>query len=216
MNVQTNSLIDWSNPDVLLQIVQNIKNPLERILETSQRNKDLGGLQYEVIFSNSKQISDIMENFLNEIKAKSVTLTIQENPDIFDIYTENKNVQGMCSKELSTNKINKVDLHWLMNLEKEIYQSITKNDINICDLSYKMAVSERQLHRKIDQLLHLTPNKYIRILRLHKAKNMIDNYIQNSISQLAYAVGYNDVHYFSKLFACQYSISPKELINSLK
>lgn len=216
MNAQTNSLIDWSNPDVLFQIVQNIKSPLEKIIETSKRNKDLGGIQYEVIFSNSKQISDIMENFLNEIKAKSVTLTIQENPDIFDIYIANKNVQEMCTKELITNKINKVDLDWLMNLEKEIYLSINKNNINICDLSYKMAVSERQLHRKIHQLLHLTPNKYIRILRLHKAKNMIDNYLQNSISQLAYAVGYNDVHYFSQLFSHQYDISPKELINSLK
>lgn len=216
MNAQTNSLIDWSNPDVLQQIVQNIKNPLDKIMETSKRNKDLGGLQFEVIFSSSKQISDIMENFLNEIKAKSVTLTIQENPDIFDIYNANKNVQKMCSKELTQEKLNKVDVDWLMNLEKEIYQSITKNDINICDLSYKMAVSERQLHRKIDNLLHLTPNKYIRILRLHKAKSMIDHYIQNSISQLAYAVGYNDVHYFSKLFFCQYDISPKELINSLK
>lgn len=216
MNAQSRELIDWSNPDILNQIVQNIKNPLEKIIETNKRNKDSGGLQYEVIFSSSKQISDIMENLLNEIKAKSVTLTIQENPDIFDIYLTNQNVQKMCSSELIAEKVNKVDVDWLMNLEKEIYQSITKNDINICDLSYRMAVSERQLHRKIDSILHLTPNKYIRILRLHKAKNMIDNYIQNSISQLAYAVGYNDVHYFSKLFFFQYNISPKELINSLK
>ena len=45
---------------------------------------------------------------------------------------------------------------------------------------------------------------------------MIDDYIQKSISQIAYAVGYNDVHYFSRLFADQYNITPKELINSLE
>jgi AraC-like DNA-binding protein len=79
-----------------------------------------------------------------------------------------------------------------------------------------MAVSERQLHRKIVNLVCLTPNKYIRILRLHKAKQMIDNYIQRSISQIAYAVGYNDVHYFSTLFLSQYNVSPKDLLNSMR
>ncbi len=122
----------------------------------------------------------------------------------------------MCAKEINPSKITKPDQNWLVNLEKEIYRSINQNDINIYDLAYKMAVSERQLHRKINSLLYLSPNKYIRILRLHKAKELIDNYIQNSISQVAYAVGYNDVHYFSKIFVAQYNMSPKELIHSLK
>ena len=79
-----------------------------------------------------------------------------------------------------------------------------------------MSVSERQLYRKITNLIYLTPNKYIRVLRLHKAKQIIENYIQHSISQIAYAVGYNDVHYFSKLFLEQYEITPRELIATLK
>ncbi|MFH6991514.1 helix-turn-helix domain-containing protein [Flavobacterium sp. FlaQc-48] len=208
--------IDWSSPDILNQIVQNIKNPLDSIIAASKPETKHNEMQNEIIFSSTKQINDLIEEILDEIKSKSVNLTIQGRPEIFDIYESNKNIQDLCVNKINPQKITKLDHDWLLNLEKEIYSSINQNDMNLYELSYKMAVSERQLHRKIANLVHLTPNKYIRILRLHKAKHLIDNYIQNSISQVAYSVGYNDVHYFSKLFLNQYDISPKELINSLR
>ena len=216
MNASNNTTIDWSNPNVLYQIMNDIKNPIEKIMETSKRNMEKGGFQDEVIFSSSKQIKDVIEQILEEIQSKSVNLTVKQAPEIFFIYESNKNVQKMCTNELVPEKITKTDQDWLLNLEKEIYSSFTQNDINIYDLSYKIAVSERQLYRKITNLIYLTPNKYIRVLRLHKAKQIIENYIQHSISQIAYAVGYNDVHYFSKLFLEQYEITPRELIATLK
>ena len=216
MSSSKNTTIDWSNPNVLYQIMNDIKNPIEKIMETSKRNMEKGGFQDEVIFSSSKQIKDVIEQILEEIQSKSVNLTVKQTPEIFFIYESNKKVQKMCTNELVPEKITKTDQDWLLNLEKEIYSSITQNDINIYDLSYKMAVSERQLYRKITNLIYLTPNKYIRVLRLHKAKQIIENYIQHSISQIAYAVGYNDVHYFSKLFLEQYEITPRELIATLK
>lgn len=210
------SKIDWSSPDVLTQIVQNIKNPLDTIITANLPNTTDNKTQQEIIFSSSKQINDLIEEIIKEIKSKSVILTIKERPEIFDIYESNKNVQNLCSNKINPQKVTKLDQDWLINLEKEIYSTISQNDMNLYELSYKMAVSERQLHRKIANLVYLTPNKYIRVLRLHKAKQLIDNYIQNSISQVAYSVGYNDVHYFSKLFSSQYDISPKELIISLR
>ncbi|WP_143092961.1 helix-turn-helix transcriptional regulator, partial [Arsenicibacter rosenii] len=110
----------------------------------------------------------------------------------------------------------RVDQDWLVSLEKEVYGSISQEYLDMYELSYKLAVSERQLHRKILNLVFLTPNKYVRILRLHKAKQMIDSYVQQSVSQIAYAVGYKDVHYFSKIFTEQYSIAPKNLLGLLR
>lgn len=215
--MNTAKSIDWSSPDILEQIIQNIKNPLENIITVSKstalHHKDK---KDEIIFSSSKEISDIIEEIMLRTKAKTLNLTFRSRPEIFDIYESNGNVRDLCSEHINPQKIAKIDQDWLINLEKEIYGSLTQNELNLYELSYKMAVSERQLHRKVGNLVYLTPNKYIRVLRLHKAKQMIDNYIQKSISQIAYAVGYNDVHYFSRLFADQYDITPKELINSLE
>jgi AraC-like DNA-binding protein len=217
MNPTKNIAIDWSSPNILEQIVQNIKNPLENIIAANQiSNLDNKDKIDEIIFSSSKEISDIVEEIMMKARSKSLNLTFQGRPEIFEIYENNETVREMCTDEIKPQKITKQDQDWLMNLEKEIYGSITEDYLNLYELSYKMAVSERQLHRKIVNLVYLTPNKYIRVLRLHKAKQMIDNYIQRSISQIAYAVGYNDVHYFSTLFSCQYKVSPKDLLNSLR
>ena len=217
MNPIKNIAIDWSSPDILEQIVRNIKNPLENIIAASQNGTvDNKEKVDEIIFSNTKEISDIVEEIMLKARSKSLNLTFQGSPAIFEIYEANESVREMCTEEIKPQKITKQDQDWLMNLEKEIYGSISTDYLNLYELSYKMAVSERQLHRKIVNLVYLTPNKYIRILRLHKAKQMIDNYIQRSISQIAYAVGYNDVHYFSTLFSCQYNVSPKDLLNSLR
>lgn len=217
MNPIKNRAINWSSPDILEQIVQNIKNPLENIIAANQNSAlDNKETMDEIIFSSSKEISDIVEEIMMKAKSKSLNLTFQGRPQIFEIYESNEQVREMCSSEMNPQKITKQDQDWLMNLEKEIYGSINEDYLNLYELSYKMAVSERQLHRKIVNLVNLTPNKYIRILRLHKAKQMIDNYIQRSISQIAYAVGYNDVHYFSTLFMYQYNVSPKELLKSLR
>ncbi|MET3127740.1 AraC-like DNA-binding protein [Arcicella rosea] len=217
MDTRKNIAIDWSSPDVLEQIVQNIKNPLENIISASQNSSmEHKNIVDEIIFSSSKEISDIVEEIMRKAKSKSLNITFQGRPEIFEIYEENQNVRAMCSDEIKPQKITKMDQEWLMSLEKEIYGCITKDYLSLYDLAFKMAVSERQLHRKIANLVCLTPNKYIRILRLHKAKQMIDNYIQNSISQIAYSVGYNDVHYFSTLFMCQYNVSPKDLIKTLR
>lgn len=216
MSTITLPSIDWTNPNVLSQIMENIRNPLSKIMENSKSNGNALDLQNEVIFSSSKQIHDVVEHILEEIKSKSVSLTVKQNPDIFEIYDTNKNVQTICSEKIIPSKITKTDKDWLINLETEVYRSIKQNDISIYDLSYKLAVSERQLYRKTTDLIHLTPNKYIRVLRLHKAKEMIENYVQHSISQLSYAIGYNDVHYFSKLFFDQYNVTPRDMISSLK
>ena len=217
MNPIKNIKIDWTSADVLEQIVQNIKNPLENIITANQNIAlDSRDKVDEIILSSSKEISDIVEEIMLKARSKSLNLTFQGRPAIFEIYEANESVREMCTDEIKPQKITKQDQDWLMNLEKEINGSISEDYLNLYELSYKMAVSERQLHRKIVNLVYLTPNKYIRILRLHRAKQMIDNYIQRSISQISYAVGYNDVHYFSTLFLCQYKVSPKELLNSLR
>lgn len=207
--------INWSSADVLEEIIRNIKKPLETIIAVSKNeNSNSRDEIDEIVFSSSKEIGDIVEEMMIKAREKSLKLTFHERPDIFKIYDSNTNVRKMCSGEINPQKITKQDQSWLLNLEKEVYGSIAQEYLDLDELSYRMAISERQLHRKIIGLVYLTPNKYIRVLRLHKAKQIIDNYIDRSISQIAYTVGYNDVHYFSKLFTDQYSISPKELLKT--
>ena len=217
INPTENTAIDWSAPNLLEQLIQNIKSPLESIVAAGKNSAEYDKDKIEeIIFSSSKEISDIVEEMMMKVKAKSLSLTYQSRPEIFGIYESNENVRNMCSDAIDIRKVTKIDQSWLMSLEKEVSDNISNDFLDLYELSFRMAVSERQLHRKTLNLVALTPNKYIRILRLHKAKQMIDNFVEHSVPQIAYAVGYNDVHYFSKLFMSQYSVSPRELLGSLR
>jgi hypothetical protein len=67
--ITKSTTIDWSSPDILNQIVQNIKNPLDTIITASKPDTVDNKGQNEIIFSSSKQINDIIEEILKEIKS---------------------------------------------------------------------------------------------------------------------------------------------------
>jgi len=71
-----------------------------------------------------------------------------------------------------------------------------------------MAVSERQLQRKIKALIDKNPLDLLREYRLKKAAEILKEGYQVSIT--ADKCGFNSVTYFSKCFKQQYGITPKE------
>lgn len=213
MNLE-NQKIDWNSPNVLSEIVKKLEAPLSSIIEANQNHAALGfnnliknNLSKDIILSNSEEIKRLIDELVKKINGGR-----EVEPLIFQIYNSNKKVQAMCTEQINTNRISKQDTLWLHKLENEVFKKIKYKDLNLYDLSYTLSVSERQLHRKTKSLLHLTPNKYIRVLKLHKAKQLIEDYLYDTISQISYAVGYYDTHYFSKLFRQQYGLSPKELL----
>ncbi|UZO82174.1 helix-turn-helix transcriptional regulator [Aquimarina sp. ERC-38] len=210
--------IDWNAPDVLQQILGSIQLPLQSIMEASSETSSLSTTEIhrrqsaEIIFSNSKEIKILIEKVLTNIESKAIRISDTTTPILFKIYENNEHVQLLCRNHLDTNRISKSDRQWLYQFEQEVFQKSNSNQLNLTEISYQLAISERQLHRKIKHLLHLTPNKYIRILKLHKAKELLDNYTYDTLSEIAYAVGFSDTHYFSKIFNQQYKTTPKELL----
>lgn len=70
-------------------------------------------------------------------------------------------------------------------------------------------MSHSQLHRKLDALTGYSPNKFIRIIRLNKAKELLRN-PATSIASLALDCGYNDAGYFARVFKQEFGITPQE------
>lgn len=205
-----------SNPlEMIFQIMQNIEAPLSTLIEASNRintfqRTEVGNPDSnDIIFSNSLEIKELIDQVLTHIKSNK-----EQEPVIFDIYRTNQKVRALCQDEINPDKISKQDIAWLIDLENEVYKNVDKWAIQLSDLAFSLAVSKRQLYRKVQNLLHMTPNKYIRVLKLHMAKQHIDDFRYDTISQVSYAVGYYDTHYFSKLFVGQYDITPKELLDA--
>ncbi|HTJ51084.1 MAG TPA: ATP-binding protein [Cyclobacteriaceae bacterium] len=104
-----------------------------------------------------------------------------------------------------------------MSLEEKFLQkarTIVESNINdfafgVETLSAEMHLSRTQLLRKLKALTGLSPNEFIKDLRLKRAAELILSKA-DTISQIGYAVGFNDQSYFTKCFKKQFGVAPSE------
>ena len=111
-----------------------------------------------------------------------------------------------------TAEVSPADLLWLKELETFVQTHTGKKSLDVATISYEMAVSERQLFRNIKRITGLTPNKYIRSVRLQVARAAIDSGKYKTLAEIAYVAGFETPAYFSKLFKEFYGRDVNELI----
>lgn len=70
-------------------------------------------------------------------------------------------------------------------------------------------LSQSQLQRKMDALTGLSPNQFIRSLRLRRAQELLRD-PERSITAVAFDCGYNDPGYFSRIFKQEFGVTPGE------
>ncbi len=87
--------------------------------------------------------------------------------------------------------------------------NFTNYQFSVDQLCKLLFMSHSQLYRKLEALTGLSPNKFIRIVRLNKAKEMLSNSSQ-SIASIALDCGYEDPAYFARVFKQDTGMSPQE------
>ncbi|MEO1012380.1 MAG: helix-turn-helix transcriptional regulator [Bacteroidota bacterium] len=210
MNPRRNIVPPNSQEDVL-RLVQQIQDPLKAIMQANQ------GVAGQLFGSATKASAITLENsekiaaLIQEIMAQTQG-PIGQRPLFFELYRTNLHIQGMCTGKVDEKAISQVDKKWLVDVEQVVFTEPQLDQLSLFGLAFEVAVSERQLHRNIKKFLKLTPNKYVRILKLHKAQQLLREYAYKTIAEVAHAVGFNDPHYFSKQFQNQYGAPPKAFI----
>lgn len=96
-------------------------------------------------------------------------------------------------------------------LEKHLDDSSLSPDF-VCK---KMGMSRTNLHRKLVALTNLPLTMFIRNLRMQRAKQLLSNQEMN-ISEVAFAVGFDDPKYFSRVFSETFGMTPSDFQNQAK
>jgi len=96
-------------------------------------------------------------------------------------------------------------------LEKAIITLETK--ISDGNLSYdqfasEMNVSKASLYRKIKSIAGLAPSEFIRSFRIKRSAQLLAKH--RNITDVAFAVGFNDSKYFSRCFKSEFGITPTQ------
>ncbi|RYZ30647.1 MAG: response regulator, partial [Chitinophagaceae bacterium] len=95
--------------------------------------------------------------------------------------------------------VSEAEDEFVKKVREAIVDNLANGDFTVEQLCKVVFMSHSQLHRKLDALTGFSPNKFIRIIRLNRAKDLLKNGSYN-ISSIAYDCGFNDPAYFTRVF----------------
>lgn len=104
---------------------------------------------------------------------------------------------------------NSIDEKFLHRVKTIVEANLGDCAFGVERMAFEINLSRTQLLRKLKALTRLSPNEFIKDMRLKKAVELIQSN-SDTITQIGYQVGFNDQSYFTKCFKKQYGVSPSE------
>ncbi len=116
-------------------------------------------------------------------------------------------------KPIDNNLLCPQDQEFINKLELLLSEHYTDHKLEIDFISKEMAVSPRQLQRKLKSLTNQSPIEYLRNYRIERGKELLIQGLQVAI--VAEQVGFSTSSYFAKVFKTKYQQSPKSFQKSI-
>jgi signal transduction histidine kinase/DNA-binding response OmpR family regulator/streptogramin lyase len=103
---------------------------------------------------------------------------------------------------------------FVLKLRQTVLEHLVEDDFGLTQLYRAMGVSRTQLHNKVKALTGLSSSAFVKSIRLHKAKELLQTTDLN-ISEVGYEVGISNPAYFSRIFSEAFGESPREIRNKI-
>lgn len=176
-------------------------------------------------FRNYKKFMAQKELALSETKIEDMRQTLAERERVIEElgvklkalkHNQNLGIENLTDSELPTIQLSEglplADKEFLESLDKLIEENISRLEFTIEDLSYSLAISSRQLRRKIQKLSGLTPNQYIRKYKMNVARELLESRSIYSVKELSYKLGFKSSAHFAKLFKNHFGRNPSDFV----
>jgi PAS domain S-box-containing protein len=226
INAAVSKTLGYTNEELMSRKISSFVHPEDRDITAKTRS--------DIIVRDNKPLL----NFENRYIAKSgkivwltwTSMPIESEQLVFAIaknitYRKNLEEQQRIASILSHTALQKktsiqeteseyaeVDQVWLAEFEALVRKYTVGFGLNLNMLSNELAISERQLFRRIKTIMGVTPNQYIRVIRLQQAMEAIESGKFRTVAEISYAAGFETPGYFSKLFKEIYNVNVKELL----
>jgi len=97
----------------------------------------------------------------------------------------------------------------ITRLEQLVEENISNEDFGVQELASAAGISRSHLHRKLRAIRGQSASQFIRDYRLNKAFSLLREE-QQTVSEVAFRVGFSSATYFSKCFADLYKHPPSQ------
>lgn len=117
------------------------------------------------------------------------------------------------SKQINLNPqeitVTSTDERFLQRALSILETNMANAEFDVEAFSKEIGLSRTHLHRKLTALTGQAPNEFIRTVRLKRAASLLQQH-QGNNSEIAYAVGFSTLNYFTKCFKDFYGVTPSE------
>ncbi|NBC07332.1 MAG: response regulator [Bacteroidetes bacterium] len=105
-------------------------------------------------------------------------------------------------------ELERYDEAWLQKLEATVRENLPRPEFKVTDLAFELHVSERTLRNYIKTYTGMPPSTYLQKARLDQALLYLKGKKYKTVGEVAYAVGFKNTRYFSKLFKQTHGKTP--------
>src|SRR5680860_1571416 len=110
---------------------------------------------------------------------------------------------------------NTLDQEFISKITQFVEDNISDANVSPKDLCELMGMSRTSFYHKLKALMDVSPNEFIRTIRLKKGRALLlEN--QYNVSEVAYHVGFSDAKYFGTLFKKYYGQNPSTFVAEKK
>src|SRR5690606_16019349 len=104
-----------------------------------------------------------------------------------------------------------LDREFLEKVMNHIHGNIDDPELSVEGLACQLNLSRSQFYRKTKALTGQTANEFLRNIRLHRAKLLLENG-NASVSEVCFSVGFSSPSYFTKCFKGQFGVLPTDIV----
>lgn len=153
----------------------------------------------------------ITKPFSNELLLVVIRNLIRQRKRVLEsLLAGNSHLQPQPGEMVVTSR----DEQFLQNIGRIVEEKMADVDFNIDTVAESINMSRTTFYRKFKGLTGIAPVEFVKELRLQRARQYLDAGNGN-ISEIAYAVGFNNARYFSTCFKARYEATPSEYLKQL-
>jgi AraC-like DNA-binding protein len=212
-NAPTQCLALAIDSDKINEIVRNFNNKIEIDGEKNNWNFDIQSTH----LNNQKEVNHLIERlvstFIQQHKSQDIILDLMIQELIVRL------LQTKAKYSIINDPYNMFSDTRIGNVVRYIRKNLTEQDINVDLLAKKAYMSTSNFYKQFKNTLGLSPIDYINAERIKFSKKLIANNKKDSISDIAFKSGFNNVSYFNRQFKRHELITPsnyKKIINESK
>lgn len=193
INQETKAVVFELNDDLIKNVIKKTDIIQESKYEFNLQNRYFLGLNKNNVLENIQNISQASKNhnqnqkFLIDLYAQKLVFDLIQDKATHDILSYN-------------------NTHPVTTALKYINENIN-NNLSIKTISDFLYMSESNFSHMFKKTIGCNPSEYIREKRLELAKVYLRN---ESVTEVAYNLGYENISYFIKLFKNKYKMTPKQ------